>query len=124
MSRVVGYYESWSNRRTCNTFYPEQIPLGVYTHLNFAFATIDPETFEVKPASSSDTKLYTRLTDLKKQDPDLKVFIALGGWTFNDPGPTATTFSDLAASEANQKAFFKSLSSFMSTYNFDGVDID
>ncbi|GME48568.1 hypothetical protein CNMCM5793_006895 [Neofusicoccum parvum] len=124
VSRVVGYYESWSSQRSCNTFMPEQIPAGVYTHLNFAFATIDPVTFEVRPASSGDAELYRRLTALKRKDPGLKVFIALGGWTFNDPGPTATTFSDIARSEANQKAFFKSLISFMATYDFDGVDLD
>lgn len=50
-----------------------------------------------------------RLTDLKKADPDLKVFIAIGGWTFNDPGPTRTVFSDIARSEANQKKFIASL---------------
>lgn len=61
---------------------------------------------------------------LKKLQPDLKVFIAIGGWTFNDPGATATTFSDLAGSTANQNAFFTSLTSFLSTYDFDGVDID
>lgn len=38
--------------------------------------------------------------------------------------PTATTFSDLAGSAANQLAFSNSLISFMSTYGFDGVDID
>jgi chitinase len=52
------------------------------------------------------------------------VFIAIGGWTFNDPGPTATTFSDIARSETNTNAFIKSLTSFMATYDFDGVDID
>lgn len=103
---------------------PEQIPTGVYTHLNFAFATIDPETFEVRPASSGDKLLYNRVTSLKERDPDLKVLIAIGGWTFNDPGPTATTFSDIARSEKAQKAFIKSLVSFMSTYDFDGVDLD
>jgi GH18 family chitinase len=103
---------------------PEQIPTGVYTHLNFAFATIDPETFEVRPASSADTQLYRRLASLKELDPDLKVMIAIGGWTFNDPGPTATTFSDIARSESAQKAFIKSLISMMSTYDFDGVDLD
>ncbi|THX63759.1 glycoside hydrolase, partial [Aureobasidium pullulans] len=59
-----------------------------------------------------------------RRDKDLKVFIAIGGWTLSDPGSTTTTFSDLAGSEQNQKAFFKSLISFMSTYDFDGVDID
>ncbi|KAH2160802.1 hypothetical protein KXW37_009822, partial [Aspergillus fumigatus] len=124
LNRVVGYYEGWTVKRPCNVFYPEQIPLGVYTHLNYAFATVNPETFEVLPGSAYETKLMKRLTDLKKIDPDLKVFIAIGGWTFNDPGPTATVFSDLARSEEKQKAFFKSLISFMSTYNFDGVDLD
>lgn len=103
---------------------PEEIPIGVYTHLNFAFATVDPDTFEVRPASSADTLLYRRLTSLKERDPDLKVLIAIGGWTFNDPGPTATTFSDIARSDSAQKAFIKSLVSMMSTYDFDGIDLD
>lgn len=125
LQRIVGYYEGWAVNRRCNAFYPEQIPLGIYTHLNFAFATIDPSTFEVVPASSSDPEWYRRLTDLKWRDRSLKVFIAIGGWTFNDEGQrTRTTFSDMAKSEENQKKFIKSLISFMSTYNFNGVDLD
>lgn len=43
----------------------------------------------------------------------------------NDPDqPTAKTFSQLAASADNQAKFFRSLVNFMSTYGFDGVDID
>ncbi|KAL2695054.1 hypothetical protein AAEP93_004177 [Penicillium crustosum] len=104
LNRVVGYYEGWSVNRPCNVFYPDQIPVGVYTHLNYAFASVDPESFAVLAPSESEKKLMKRLTDLKKADPDLKVFIAIGGWTFNDPGPTRTTF--------------------MTDYNFDGVDLD
>lgn len=122
--RVVGYYEGWSLSRPCNRFYPEQLPVGVYTHLNYAFASIDPQSFEVVSSLISDKEMYKRLTNLKRADPDLKVFIAIGGWTFNDPGATATTFSDIARSETNTKKFAKSLISFMSTYNFDGVDLD
>jgi chitinase len=103
---------------------PADIPIGIYTHLNFAFAAIDPDTFAVVPASPGDTALYTQVTGIKKLQPGLKVFISIGGWTFSDPGPTATTFSDLAASSSNQEKFFTSLVSFMSTYDFDGVDID
>lgn len=124
LQRVVGYYETWSPRRYCDKFWPERIPLGVYTHINVAFAVVDPETFEIRPTLKSDISLYKRVTSLKKYDPDLKVFIAVGGWTYNDPGPTATTFSDLAASKENQKAFFRSLIKFMSTYGFDGIDFD
>lgn len=43
----------------------------------------------------------------------------------NDPDqPTKDTFSALAASSSAQPKFFKSLINFMSTYGFDGVDID
>ncbi|KAK2846373.1 hypothetical protein FQN49_005787 [Arthroderma sp. PD_2] len=99
MHRVVGYYEGWSRRRRCNDFWPEQIPSGIYTHLNYAFASIDPKTFEIVLVRGDEARLYTRLTDLKEQDPDLKVNIALG-------------------------EIFKSLTSFLATYNFDGVDLD
>jgi chitinase len=121
---VVGYYEGWGARRPCNAFFPEQIPRGVYSIINFAFATIDPQTFEVLPATPEDIPLYKRLTALKKDDPTLRIYIAIGGWTFNDPGPTATVFSDIARSEANQKKFIKSLIAFLNKYDMDGVDLD
>lgn len=124
LSRVVGYYEGWSPTRAYKPFYPLQIPPNIYTHLNYAFATINPRTFEVGPTSRKEAILMERLTDLKKSQPSLRVNIAIGGWTFNNPGPTASVFSDLVRSEANQKKFFRSLISFMSTYGFDGVDID
>ncbi|KAL4977077.1 glycoside hydrolase superfamily [Aspergillus desertorum] len=109
LNKIIGYYGGWSRNRKCHTLFPEQIPLGIYTHLNYAFATIDPETFEVKLASTTEADL---------------VSIAIGGWAYNDPGPTRTTFSDLAASHDAQKRFYKSLISFLSTYNLDGVEID
>ncbi|KAL3257000.1 hypothetical protein ABHI18_007162 [Aspergillus niger] len=124
LRRVVGYYEGWATTRPCKAFWPEQIPKGVYTHLNYAFATIDPITFEVLPPTALEAKLMTRLTSLKDHDPGLRVNIAIGGWSFNDPGTTASVFTQLAASEDNQMKFFRSLASFMATYNFDGVDID
>ncbi|KAL4982471.1 glycoside hydrolase [Aspergillus falconensis] len=124
LDRVVGYYEAWASRRPCNPFWPEQIPMGIYTHINFAFAAIDPETFEVRPDADGDLDLLMRVTQLKTMDPDLKVMIALGGWSFNDLGPTQTTFSDIARSSENQAKFFTSLKKFLSTYNLDGVDLD
>jgi GH18 family chitinase len=124
LERVVGYYEGWATDRPCHAYYPEDIPLGVYTHINFAFASIDPVTYTIVPSLPNDPGLYRRLTNLKRSDLDLKVYIAIGGWTFNDAGPTATTFSELAASEAKQQKFFQSLAVFMANYGFDGVDFD
>jgi GH18 family chitinase len=120
----VGYYEGWAPSRPCQGFWPEQIPKGIYTHLNYAFATIDPFTFDVMANNQREEELMKQLTDLKLNDPGLRVNIAVGGWTFNDDGPTATTFSDIARSETSQKKFLKSLIAFMAKYGFDGVDID
>ncbi|ODM15752.1 hypothetical protein SI65_08986 [Aspergillus cristatus] len=123
--RTIGYYESWSLSRNCDRVYPEAIPIGSYTHLNFAFAFIDPLTFKVAPMNEGDPELYKRFTGLKSLYPDLQTWISIGGWSMNDADqPTATTFSDLAASKSVQKKFFASLLSFMETYNFDGVDLD
>ncbi|KAG8160817.1 hypothetical protein KVR01_009081 [Diaporthe batatas] len=124
LSRVVGYYEGWAPDRPCHSFYPEQIPRGVYTHLNFAFATIDPNSLEIQPASKSDIELYSRLNTLKLSDPNLRTFIAVGGWTFNDPGPTRTTFSDVARSTENMDKFINSVIKFLQKYDFDGIDLD
>ncbi|KAH8820662.1 chitinase [Xylogone sp. PMI_703] len=125
IKRNIGYYEGWSVTRACDVMEPESILASGYTHLNFAFASIDPNTFEVVPASTTDVALYSRLTGLKRLYPSLQVWISIGGWSMNDPDqPTATTFSDLARSSSAQDAFTNSLVSFMSTYGFDGVDID
>ncbi|KAI9775109.1 MAG: hypothetical protein M1839_001420, partial [Geoglossum umbratile] len=105
--------------------YPEGIPAGAYTHLNYAFAFIDPNSFAVAPMSDQDRALYPRFTALKDSNPGLQTWISIGGWSMNDPDqPTHSTFSTLAGSAEAQSKFFSSLISFMSTYGFDGVDID
>lgn len=102
---------------------PSEIPLGYYTHINFAFALIDPNTFRIAPMDSTTGALYADVTNLKQRDPNLEVWIAIGGWAFNDPGPSQQTFSRLARSNAAQNTFFDSLITFMQNYGFDGVDI-
>ena len=105
--------------------WPEGIPVGAYSHLNYAFAFVDPNSFEVAPMADADKALYRRFTGLKDSNPGLQTWISIGGWSMNDPDqPTHDTFSDLAGSSDAQRKFFNSLLSFMSTYGFDGVDID
>ncbi|ELR02726.1 hypothetical protein VC83_00837 [Pseudogymnoascus destructans] len=123
-ARTIGYYEGWNLERSCQTMTPEKIPLGYYTHINFAFVLIDPDTFTIAPMGDDVAALYTRVTGLKAAQPGLKVWISIGGWAMNDPGPTQATFSDLAASENAQENFFNSLITFMMANGFDGVDLD
>uniref|UniRef100_A0A0P0CM87 chitinase n=1 Tax=Hypocrella siamensis TaxID=696354 RepID=A0A0P0CM87_9HYPO len=123
LKRVVGYYEEWSKKRPCNQIYPEQIPTGVYTHLNAAFAYIHAETYKLQPRSEESSP-YESLTSLKKRERDLKVFIAVGGWAFNAPGPTATIFSDMEADPRKCDTFISSVVDFVNSHEFDGIDID
>jgi chitinase len=103
---------------------PDQIPLGYYTHINYAFAYIDPNTFQIAAMDSTVGSLYKEVTSLKANQPGLQVWLTVGGWSFNDPGPTASTFSELAASSSAQEAFFASLISTLASNGFDGIDID
>ncbi|WPJ63608.1 hypothetical protein SMAC4_13660 [Sordaria macrospora] len=103
---------------------PEQIPYGYYTDVIFSFATIDPNSFEIKAGDSKTADYMQRISAIKLIQPDIRIWIAVGGWAFNDPGPTQTTFSDIAASSANTKKFIDSLVQLMNKYGFDGIDID
>ncbi|GIJ85577.1 hypothetical protein Asppvi_004436 [Aspergillus pseudoviridinutans] len=126
ITRVIGYYNSAAASRGCGGMLPAAVPQGVYSHIYFAFGSIDPDTFEVIPASNADTLLYPQLQALQMRDLSQELWLSIGGWDFSDSGtPTATTFSDLVgASTSQQNAFFKSLIQFMTTYGFTGVDID
>lgn len=103
---------------------PEDIPLGYYTHINFAFALVHPQTFRLAPMDEGTASRYKRVSALKTIQPSLQVWIAIGGWAMNDPGPYRTTFSDLAKSTAAQDQFFESVITFLQQNNFDGVDLD
>ncbi|KZS89652.1 hypothetical protein SISNIDRAFT_489074 [Sistotremastrum niveocremeum HHB9708] len=121
-ARRIGYYEGWAVTRSCMSYPPEQISATSLTHVNFAFALISND-FEVIAMDDGDQALWLRTTNLKANAPALKVFLSIGGWSFNDP-PTQGIFSALVASSANTQTFIRSVLSTLETYAFDGIDID
>lgn len=54
---------------------PEEISLGYYTHINFAFSLVNPDTFHMEAMASNVSDLYDQVTALKRQDPGLEVWI-------------------------------------------------
>ncbi|KAL2859873.1 uncharacterized protein BJX67DRAFT_338240 [Aspergillus lucknowensis] len=128
LHKVIGYYESWAARRKCQKFTPQQIPISGLTHINFAFAFVEPETYKVVPMDGeTPASLFQEVTELKDRASggDLEVFIAIGGWTFSDNGTdTQPLLGEIAADADKRQTFADNLVDFMVKYGFDGVDLD
>ena len=60
---------------------------------------------------------------LKDDNPSLKCFLSVGGWSFND-GDSAKYWSKMASTESGRKSFAKELLRKLQQYGFDGVDLD
>lgn len=119
-TRVIGYWETWNLDHPCGTMNPSEIPVQALTHLNIAFGYIDKD-FRVTNMDGISTNMYRSAANLKSRNPNLKVMIALGGWTFSDPGPWQDIFPSLAASPENRATFITNLLGFLSEYGYDGV---
>lgn len=91
--------------------------------MNFAFAFFDPASFEITPMDT-DSSLFSRFTGIKSRAAGLQTWISVGGWSFTDPGPTQHAFGTMASTSSNRQKFISGLVKFMTTYGFDGVDLD
>jgi chitinase len=91
--------------------------------LYFAFASIDPTNFMIKPAHPEDELLYPEFTALQREG--LQTWIAIGGFDFSDSNQaTHTTWSDMVSQPDRRAHFIQSVIEFMERWNFQGVDID
>ena len=102
---VVGYAVSWESTL------PDP---KLLTHINYAFALIENDFETLKIEKESRLKL---MAALKKQNPNLKVLLSVGGWE-------AGNFSEMAADEKHRKAFAKNCLNAVTKYGLDGIDID
>ncbi len=114
-SKTVGYYTSWSSY---SGFTPDKIDPNKLTHINYAFANIDKELKVVLGDTEIDSQNIAGLKKLKEKNPNLKLLISVGGWTWSDK------FSDAALTHASRTRFANSCVEFIKTYGFDGVDLD
>jgi chitinase len=119
---VIGYYESWADSLACHQVAPSDLPLSELTHLNYAFAYIDPSTYQlVTMDPATPDSLFQLTADTKQYNPNLKVWVSVGGWTFSD-NDTATQplFGEIAASAQNRQTFADNVVLFLNRYGFDG----
>lgn len=102
---IVGYVTYWETRLPDPT---------LLTHINYAFALIknDFETLDIKTPSR-----LQQVVALKKQNPDLKVVLSVGGWG-------AGNFSEMAGDANHRKKFAQNCLDAVNKYGLDGIDID
>lgn len=137
---IIGYYPSWATARGVPL---KAAPTQKLTHINYAFSNVSPagECVLGDPAADVD-KVYAanesisgkadksnaafhgnfnQLLELKKQSPQLKVLMSVGGWNWSG------NFSNAAKDEASRQHFASScVDLYLKQYAgvFDGIDID
>lgn len=75
--------------------------------------------------AATPVSLFDDMSDLKTTNPDLKIFVSIGGWTFSDNDTyTQPIFGNVARSSSNRQLFANELVAFLTYYGFDGVDLD
>ncbi|UYV64528.1 Cht7 [Cordylochernes scorpioides] len=122
--KLVCYYTNWSQYRPAvGQFTPEDIPPHLCTHVLFAFGWMKKHkvaAFEPTDETKQGKKgLYERVIDLKKKNPELKILLAVGGWSFG-----TQRFKEMAASRYNRQLFIFSALTYLRKRNFDGLDLD
>ena len=75
-------------------------------------------TFNWTQSSTSLAGNLGEIRLLKQKDPNLRVDISVGGWTWSN------TFSDMAATAQTRDNFANSVVQFLEYYGLDGIDID
>lgn len=94
-----------------------QIDGSKMTHINYAFVNVK-DTMAWLTNLATDSANFRKLNLLKKDNPDLKILISLGGWGWSE------NFSDAVLTKSSRQKFAKSCVDIIREYQLDGVDID
>lgn len=108
---VIGYVGGYRGLITVNVS-PQKLSI-----INYAFVDVKDNRAWLH-REATDTVNFRHLNALKKQNPDLKVVISIGGWTWSGK------FSDAVLTDTSRKAFAASAVDLVRKYDLDGVDID
>lgn len=85
--------------------------------INYAFVDVKDNRAWLHH-EATDTLNFRMLNELKKQNPDLKVVISIGGWIWSGK------FSDAVLTDTARAAFAASAAAIAGKYDLDGIDID
>ena len=106
---VIAYY-------TGNGETIRQYPVEKLTHIIYSFLKLQNDTLTFR--NDAQRKAVQELVELKKQYPQLKIMVSIGGWGGCAP------CSQLFASAEHRKMFAETTVALFKQYNIDGLDLD
>jgi len=99
--RVVAYYRGGTLP-----------PPNRVTHINYAFSNLNAD------GTWALTSIPRGLKDLRKQNPNLKLLVSIGGWTWS------ANFSAVADDPVKRERFIHSATNLIVNQTLNGIDID
>lgn len=118
---VICHITNWSfYRKGEGKFVPENLNAKLCTHIIYAYATLDPESLELRefdPWGDIENDLYSRTVNLDKNVP---VLLGMGGWTDSSGDKYSRLMSDPRA----RQNFISRAIGFLRQYGFSGAHID
>ena len=107
--KIIAYY-------TGNGETIKQWPVEKLTHIIFSFLKIQNDTLTFH--NEKQEKSLRQLVDLKKEYPELKIMVSIGGWGGCAP------CSNLFANDEHRKKFAKTTVALFKQYGINGLDLD
>jgi chitinase len=109
---IIGYVPGFRGELDEKTISAKKL-----THINYAFVDVK-DSMAWLTNIETDTINFRKLNYLKKDNPDLKIIISIGGWAWSE------NFSDAVLTESSRKKFATTGVAIVEQYNLDGIDID
>lgn len=112
--RVIGYYSGDLFEEPLSSLQTDKL-----THIMYAFL-IPQSDGSVLPLAEEEN---VRQLIKKAHNDNCKVYIAVGGWSYNDI-PLQSAFEQAAKAPETRKRLVESIISVVEEYGFDGVELD
>ncbi|GGI22523.1 glycoside hydrolase family 18 protein [Pedobacter mendelii] len=94
----------------------DSFPVEKISHLIYSFGHLKGDSMNIH--SAKDSALILKMVDLKKRNPDLKVMLAMGGWS------ACQNCSEVFSRAEGRKTFAKTTKNLLDYFQADGIDID
>lgn len=107
--KVIAYY-------TGNGETIRQYPVGQLTHIIYSFLKLQNDTLTFH--NEGQRRSLEQLVALKKEYPQLKIMVSIGGWGGCAP------CSELFSSAEHRSVFAKTTVALFKQYDIDGLDLD